>query len=378
MKITIAEEDEIIGEGEVVQTGNIYTIYKSTNTPHDLIKIMPYKHKKIPNTKAITKVNELIAILQEQHRVYNINVRTGGPRVDTATQNILFLRNYLPEDQMNRIERKVYGLHKEKKYKARVDLFIQRIRSTYFNLYTQTHPNHYLWSVDNWTDYKGKMMKRFFQEFVVTNLPPLKYHFDKIVKTSSQYDHKEQVPLQDIDFVDKKVLWGILKALPNTTTTVPSSGVSLVGGVGKTIIRYWKWDNDAEYDRLGLSGKDKSAIAIQHHQLKTPKSVYWLPVGIEEKTKKLRIIPYDGKLKRFDVSDEDAKNIVAIAPFWADNSSNLQHQLFGKGKEDMIVSVFSKSYLYYLLEMMDVALNESMKELFIKRGLSDFFDLKKT
>jgi hypothetical protein len=370
MKITIDEEDEIIGEGEVVQTGNIYTIYKSTNTPHDLIKIMPYKHKKIPNTKAITKVNELIAILQEQHRVYNINVRTGGPRVDTATQNILFLRNYLPEDQMNRIERKVYGMQKEKKYKTRVDLFIQRIRSTYFNLYTQTHPNHYLWSVDNWTDYKGKMMKRFFQEFVVTNLPPLKYHFDKIVKTSSQYDHKEQVPLQGIDFADKKVLWGILKALPNTTTTVPSSGVSLVGGVGRTTIRYWKWDNDAEYDRLGLSGKDKSAIAKEHTFTARP-NVYWLPVGIEEKTKKLRIIPYDGKLKRFDVSDEDAKNIVAIAPF-----AKQTHQLLGI--PDKIVSVFSKSYLYYLLEMMDVALNESMKELFIKRGLSDFFDLKKT
>jgi hypothetical protein len=94
-------------------------------------------------------------------------------------------------------------------------------------------------------------------------------------------------------------------------------------------------------------------------------------VGIEEKTKKLRIIPYDGKLKRFDVSDEDAKNIVAIAPF-----AKQTHQLLDI--PDKIVSVFSKSYLYYLLEMMDVALNESMKEMFIKRGLSDFFDLKKT
>lgn len=369
MKINI-DEEETIGEGEIVQTGNIYTIYTSTNAPHDLIKVMPYKPKKIPNIKAITRVTELIAILKEEHRIYNINVRTGGPRVNTALQNIVFLRNYLPEDQMNRIERKVLGTHKDKKYKPRVDLFLQRIRNTYFSLYVQTHPNHNLWTVDSWTDYKGKMMKRFLQEFIVKNMPPLKYNFDKIDKMSSQHYHKEQVPLQDIDFADKEELWTILKDLPYTGTNVPSNGVSY----GKKI-RHWKWDIDAEYDRMGLSGKDKSDIFDEHQHLTHSShkdEYYWLPVGIDENTNMLRIIPYDDKLKRFDVSDENADNIVAIAPF-----KKLTHKLVDKTHALNIVSVFGKSYLYYLLEMMDVALNESMKEMFAKRGLSDFFDLKK-
>jgi hypothetical protein len=315
----------------------------------------------MPDMKYIRKVNELIALLKEQHRKYLIDINTGGPTIDRVYQHVKFLRGYLPEAQMKRIERKVYGnLEKEKMDRPKVEQFQQRICDMYFQMYIQAQPNHNLWTRESWTEFKKKTMMRFIEEYFVSDMPELDPKFEE--KEILPNEHKYQLPAQTIDFKDMVDLHKLIKNLVNTNTVPPSQP-------GK-----WLWDNEAEYDRMGLSGKHKSAIYLKYNNFNVQKNiVYWLPIAIDEQNHKLRIVPWDDVTKKFVISDEDAKNVVAIAPF--SRVTPDQNQIFGT--HDKIVSVFPNSYLYYILEKIDTALNDAMKETFVKRGLTQFFAMKK-
>ena len=348
------ENEDLTGANEDITLDKIYKLY--TSTPNGYIKIVPYTHKKMPDMTYIRKVNELIALLKEQHRKYLIDIKTGGPTIDRAYQQVKFLRGYLPEAQMKRIERKVYGnLEKEKMDRPKVEQFQQRIRDMYFHMYTQSQPNHYLWTRESWKEFKRKTMKRFIEEYFVSDMPELDPDFreEEILPN----EHKYQLPVAKIDFKDMDDLHKLIKNLVNTNTVATSK-------LG------WMWENEAEYDRMGLTGKDKSAIYLKHNKAT---NIYWLPIAIDEQNHKLRIVPWDDVTKKFVISDEDAKNVVAIAPF----NSGVPDQNQIIGTPDRIVSVFSNSYLYYILEKIDTALNEAMKETFVKRGLTQFFAMKK-
>jgi len=305
--------------------------------------------------KYIRKVNELITLLKEQHRKYLIDINTGGPTIDHAYKHVKFLRGYLPEAQMKRIERKVYGnLEKEKMDRPKVEQFQQRIRDIYFHMYIQAQPNHNLWTRESWKEFKGKTMMRFIEEYFVSDMPELDPKFEE--KEILPNEHKYQLPVAEIDFKKDMVdLHKLIKNLVNTNTVAPSKSG-------------WLWDNEAEYERMGLSGVVKSTIYLKHN--KAP-DIYWLPIAIDEQNHKLRIVPWDDVTKKFVISDDDAKNVVAIAPF------TISHNLVGPAFADKIVSVFPNSYLYYILEKIDTALNDAMKETFVKRGLTQFFAMKK-
>jgi len=348
------ENEELAGANEDIQLDKIYRLY--TSTPNGYIKIAAYTDKKMPDMKYIRKVNELIALLKEQHRKYLIDINTGGPTIDRAYQHVKFLRGYLPEAQMKRIERKVYGnLEKEKMDRPKVEQFQQRIRDMYFQMYTQAQPNHYLWTRESWKEFKGKTMMRFIEEYFVSDMPELDPKFEE--KEILPNEHKYQLPAQTIDFKDMVDLHKLIKNLVNTNTVAPSKSG-------------WMWENEAEYERMGLTGKHKSAIYLNHNKAT---DIYWLPIAIDEQNHKLRIVPWDDATKKFVISDEDAKNVVAIAPF--SRVIPNQHEIFGT--PDKIVSVFPNSYLYYILEKIDTALNDAMKETFVKRGLTQFFAMKK-
>lgn len=353
------ENEDLTGANEDIHINKIYKLY--TSTPNGYIKIAPHTHKKMPDMTYIRKVNELIALLKEQHRKYLIDIKTGGPTIDRAYQQVKFLRGYLPEAQMKRIERKVYGnLEKEKMDRPKIEQFQQRIRDMYFHMYTQAQPNHYLWTRESWKEFKKKTMMRFIEEYFVSDMPELDYKFEE--EEILPNEHKNQLPVTKIDFKDMGDLHKLIKNLVHTNTVAPSQP------------RQWMWDNEAEYERMGLSGKHKSAIYLKHNEFKVQKNiVYWLPIAIDEQNHKLRIVPWDDVTKKFVISDEDAKNVVAIAPF--NRVTPDQHQIIGT--PDKIVSVFSNSYLYYILEKIDTALNEAMKETFVKRGLTQFFAMKK-
>lgn len=348
------ENEDQTGANEDITLDKIYKLY--TSTPNGYIKIAPHTHKKLPDMTYIRKVNELIALLKEQHRKYLIDIKTGGPTIDHAYQQIKFLRGYLPEAQMKRIERKVYGnLEKEKLDRPKVEQFQQRIRDMYFHMYTQAQPNHYLWTRESWQEFKRKTMMRFIEEYFVSDMPALDPDFQE--KEILPNEHKNQLPVAEIDFKDMDDLHKLIKNLVNTNTVAPNKSG-------------WMWENEAEYDRMGLSGLVKSAIYLKHNKAT---DIYWLPIAIDEQNHKLRIVPWDAVTKKFVISDEDAKNVVAIAPF--NSGVPNEHQIFGD--PDKIVSVFSNSYLYYILEKIDTALNEAMKETFVKRGLTQFFAMKK-
>jgi hypothetical protein len=349
------ENEDFAGANEDIQLDKIYRLY--TSTPNGYIKIAAYTDKKIPDMKYIRKVNELIALLREQHRKYLIDIQTGGPTIDRAYQHVKFLRGYLPEAQMKRIERKVYGnLEKEKLDRPKVEQFQQRVRDMYFHMYTQVQPNHYLWTKESWIEFKEKTLKRFIEEFFVSNMPKLQYEF--VPEDILPNEHKNQYPLKKMDFADITELHDLIKQLTNpTTTNYPSQ-------LGK-----WLWDNEAEYDRLGLSGRDKSSIYDKNKAIISGGGVvYWLPIAIDETNHKLRIVPWDSVTSKFSLSNEDAKNVVAIAPFA--RATNIL-----EGTD--VVSTFKNTYLYYILERIDTGLNEAMKETFVKRGLTQFFAMKK-
>lgn len=354
------ENEDQTGANEDITLDKIYKLY--TSTPNGYIKIAPHTHKKLPDMTYIRKVNELIALLREQHRKYMIDINTGGPTIDHAYQQIKFLRGYLPEAQMKRIERKVYGnLEKEKMDRPKVEQFQQRIRDMYFHMYTQSQPNHYLWTRESWQEFKRKTMMRFIEDYFVSDMPALDPDFreEEILPN----EHKNQLPVSKIDFKDMGELHKLIKNLVNTNTVAPSQAGE------------WIWENEAEYDRMGLSGLVKSAIYLKHKKFgkASVNSIYWLPIAIDEQNHKLRIVPWDAVTKKFVITDEDAKNVVAIAPF--NRVVPDQHQIIGL--PDKIVSVFPNSYLYYILEKIDTALNEAMKETFVKRGLTQFFAMKK-
>jgi len=355
------ENEDLTGANEDIHINKIYKLY--TSTPSGYIKIAPYTHKKMPDMTYIRKVNELIALLKEQHRKYLIDIKTGGPTIDHAYQQVKFLRGYLPEAQMKRIERKVYGnLEKEKMDGTKVEQFQQRIRDMYFHMYTQAQPNHYLWTRESWKEFKEKTMKRFIEEYFVSDMPELDPDFreEEILPN----EHKYQLPVAKIDFKDMRELHKLIANLVNTNTVAPSQAGE------------WIWKNEAEYERMGLSGVVKSKIYVLHKKLTvlTKNRTYWLPIAIDEQNHKLRIVPWDDVTKKFIISDEDAKNVVAIASFTYDVRTKVPPTL---GLPGDIVSVFPNSYLYYILEKIDTALNEAMKETFVKRGLTQFFAMKK-
>jgi hypothetical protein len=358
MKIEQYNENEALaGANEDIQLDKIYRLY--TSTPNGYIKIAAYTDKKMPDMKYIRKVNELIALLKEQHRKYLIDINTGGPTIDRAYQHVKFLRGYLPEAQMKRIERKVYGnLEKEKMDRPKVEQFQQRICDMYFQMYTQVQPNHYLWTRESWKEFKKKTMMRFIEEYFVSDMPELDPKFEE--KEILPNEHKYQLPVAEIDFKDMGELHKLIKNLVNTNTVLPST-------LG------WMWKSETEYERMGLTGKHKSAIYVKHKEFgKSAKNIYWLPIAIDEQNHKLRIVPWDDVTKKFVISDDDAKNVVAIAPF-----SRLLMNKKSIGTADKIVSVFPNSYLYYILEKIDTALNDAMKETFVKRGLTQFLAMKK-
>jgi hypothetical protein len=112
----------------------------------------------------------------------------------------------------------------------------------------------------------------------------------------------------------------------------------------------------------------KTKIFLAHNDIKNNKkmNIYWLPVAVDEKMMKLKVAKYENG--KFDVDKDD---VIGLVPFQVNDNKIVPE------KDMKVVSMFDKSYLYYLLELIDVALNESMREEFEKKGLTQFFALKK-
>lgn len=374
MKIEQYDENERFKNisDEVITTKGMYMI--AEDKMNHVIKIIPYdasKKKVVPNVRQLRKLSEIIANLQEQSRRQDIDARTGGPLIDVIHPTLKLFKEILPADQYQRIVVKVFGNpEKEQKKKSKINQFLKDVKEHYFKQYEQSERNHYLWTADSWTAFKARVMKRFCHDYFVY-LPEMDYVFEKKDK-NPLYSHKEQVPIQSIQFKNNgKELWGFLSALGNPNTVSPSTPVTLAvkGSSGIQNTSYpWRWDNEEEYDRLGLSGFVKTNIFLAHNDIQKviKKGIYWLPVAVDEKMMRLKIGKYENG--RFDVDKDD---VIGLAPF-----QNIDNKLVPE-KNMKVISMFDKSYLYYLLELIDVALNESMREEFEKKGLTQFFALKK-
>ena len=373
MKIEQYDENERFKNisDEVITTKGMYMIAEDKS--NNLLKIIPYdasKKKVVPNVRQLRKLSEIIANLQEQSRRQDIDARTGGPLIDTIQPTLKLFKEILPADQYQRIVVKVFGNpEKQQKKKLKIDQFIDDVKEHYFKQYELTERNHYLWTVESWTAFKARVMKRFCHDYFVY-LPEMDYVFEKKDK-NPQYSHKEQVPLQSIQFKnDGKELWGFLSVLVNPNTVSPSTPkvLTVKGSPGKTNTSYpWRWDKEEEYELLGLSGFVKTKIFLAHNDIqKVIKGIYWLPVAVDEKMMRLKVVKYENG--KFDVDKDD---VIGLAPFQVTDNKLVAE------KDMKVISVFDKSYLYYLLELIDVALNESMREEFEKKGLTQFFALKK-
>jgi hypothetical protein len=367
MKIEQYDENERfknISDEEITTKGMYMIAEDKTN---NLIKILPYdasKKKVVPNVRRLHKLSEIIANLQEQSRRQDIDAKTGGPMIDTIHPTLKLFKEILPADQYKRIVVKVFGNpEKEQKKKVKIDQFLNDVKEHYFKQFELSERNHYLWTVESWKTFKARVMKRFCHDYFVY-LPEMDYIFEKNDK-NPQYSHKEQVPLQSIEFKnDGKELWGFLSGLVNPNTTSPSTPTKR----GTQTTYTWRWDNEKEYDRLCITGFVKTKIFLAHNDIKNKKkmNIYWLPVAVDEKMMKLKVAKYENG--KFDVDKDD---VIGLVPFQMNDNKIVPE------KDMKVVSMFDKSYLYYLLELIDVALNESMREEFEKKGLTQFFALKK-
>ena len=346
-----------------------YRFYRSSSDSSNVI-ILPKKSKSemkyMPNVQLIRDIEELTDYVKEIHRQFLINIKTGGPAVDTSAKLLKLFATYIEKDDIEYIKKQVYG-DKEKKQKERekLEVFKQKILETELPLFIkQKAKTKYDWTNALWETFK----KKIFDDFIHENF--ISFRFTYSFEDSKNNDDNNLKQLSGVNLpesllskLDNEYVYPCERIRPNTHDA-------------------WRWSQSDEYERLGISGrtmnqiKESTSKELQRFAegLARESSLiyphYWLPLFINDTMRSLDIIQPLSEGGKFPRSGYDVHNLIALVPFEFTTKRI-------KSDGTVISLVTNDSYLYQALKMIDKTLNDGMKTVFEKHYMTQFFEYEK-
>ena len=355
-------EEDRDQEKHPINYNTTYRFYRSSGNSSNVI-ILPKKSKSemkyMPNVQLIRDIEELTDYMKEIHRQFLINIKTGGPAVNTSAKLLKLFATYIEKDDIEYIKKQVYG-DKEKKDKERekLEAFKQKILDNELPLFIkQKAKTKYDWTNALWETFKKKILDDFIHDYFISQYS---FTLTYLLKDEKNYDDNYNLKrLSDVNLpnsllskLDNDYVYPLERILPNTNTA-------------------WRWSQSDEYERLGISGKIMNLIKES-----TPRNAdstyphYWLPVFINDTMRTLDIIQPLSEGGKFPINGYNIHNLIALVPFEFETKRI-------KSDGNLISLVTNDSYLYQALKMIDKTLNDGMKKVFEKHYMTQFFEYEK-
>lgn len=286
---------------------------------------------------------DYIEELKEMHRQYLINLKTGGPLRNYAKE---FIDTYpFSAEEKKYVERKVFGIQSMQVARESKEEFKSYIKSLYFpldsvnihkNKFLKENKNINLWTDKIWREFK----KDVFSQFITKNIHEDLYDcldFDFHKKDDETIESLKSVRFVGcFDSLIETLVYNPKKlstiTSPSTTITSPSTSSS------------WKWDNQDEYKRLGISGKK-----IYEIKKTGMKNGFWVPILLDDTTKRISNSHYITSRQQFDVSQP--AHIIALVAF---------NSIDNKLQPSTRVDLFDSSHHFQTLSLIDKSLNEAL------------------
>ena len=354
-------EEDRDQEKHPINYNTTYRFYRSSSDSSNVI-ILPKKSKSemkyMPNVQLIRDIEELTDYMKEIHRQFLINIKTGGPAVDTSATLLKLFATYIEKDDIEYIKKQVYG-DKEKKDKERekLEAFKQKILDNELPLFIkQKAKTKYDWTNALWETFKKKIFDDFIHDYFISQYSfTFTYSFED-AKHDDDNNLKQlsgvNLPKSLLSKLENEYVYPCDRKLPNTNAN-------------------WRWSQSDEYERLGISGRTMNLI-----KKSTPRNVdltyphYWLPLFINDTMRTLDIIQPLSEEEKFPRSGYDVHNLIALVPFEFETKRI-------KSDGNLISLVTNDSYLYQALKMIDKTLNDGMKKVFEKHYMTQFFEYEK-
>jgi hypothetical protein len=338
-----------------------YRFYKSSSNSSNVI-ILPKKSKSemkyMPNVQLIRDIEELTDHIKEIHRQFLINIKTGGPAVDTSAKLLKIFASYIDKDDIDYIKKQVYG-DKEKKdgEREKLEIFKQKILENDLPLFIkQKAKTKYDWTNALWETFKKKIFDDFIHDYFISQYSFTLSYSLKDDKNNDSYNLKRlskvNLPSSLLSQLEKEYIYPCERILPNNNTA-------------------WRWSSRDEYERLGISGRIMNEIKEN-----TPRNAdstyphYWLPLFINDTMRTLDIIQPLSEGGKFPIHGSNIHNLIALVPFDFETK-----RIQSEG--NLISLVTNDSYLHQALKLIDKTLNDGMKKVFEKHYMTQFFEYEK-
>jgi len=352
------EEDQ---EKNPIHYHTHYRFYRSSSNSSNVI-ILPKKSKSemkyMPNVQLIRDIEELTDHIKEIHRQFLINIKTGGPAVDTSAKLLKLFASYIDKDDIEYIKKQVYG-DKEKKdgEREKLEIFKQKILENDLPLFIkQKAKTKYDWTNALWETFKKKIFDDFIHDYFISQYSFTLSYSLKDDKNNDSYNLKRlskvNLPSSLLSQLDKEYIYPCERIRPNLNTA-------------------WRWTYRDEYERLGISGKILNEIKEN-----TPRNAdstyphYWLPLIINDTMRTLEIIQPLSEGGKFPIHGSNIHNLIALVPFDFETK-----RIQSEG--NLISLVTNDSYLHQALKLIDKTLNDGMKKVFEKHYMTQFFEYEK-